>query len=342
MLSEVEARFPRLLAECCMDKKLELSSQLLLRAYQKMLLIRKFEEKVEQLYNARLIGGFCHLYIGQEAVAVGICECLERGDAVITSYRGHGLMLALGSDPCAVMAELCGRSGGYSGGKGGSMHMFDTEHGFYGGHGIVGAQVPIGTGLAFAFKYRNQRNVSVTLFGDGALNQGQVYESFNIAKLWNLPVLFIVENNQYALGTAVARGCSTPDSMCERGVSFGIPGKAVDGMSFIDVFQAVKEAVEYVKENSTPVLLEMKTYRYRGHSVSDPAQYRTREELQIYREKDCVSSLRQYILENKRADEEVIKSFDIETMDIVQKAIDFAQNSKEPGEEQLYTHVYAK
>src|SRR5271167_764092 len=255
-----------------------------LKALRDMLLIRRFEEKAGQLYGMGAIGGFCHLYIGQEAVVVGMQMALKPGDEVITGYRDHGHMIATGMDPKGVMAELTGRSHGYSKGKGGSMHMFSKEKGFFGGHGIVGAQVPLGTGLAFANKYRGNDAVSLTYFGDGAANQGQVYESFNMAELWKLPVVYIIENNQYAMGTSVARSSALTD-FSKRGVSFNIPGISVDGMDVEAVQAAGAEAMAYCRSGKGPIILEMKTYRYRGHSMSDPAKYRTKEEVAEVREK---------------------------------------------------------
>src|SRR5437763_11697709 len=262
----------------------EFSQEQELHAYRQMLLIRRFEEKAGQLYGMGLIGGFCHLYIGQEAVVIGMQMAIKPGDEVITGYRDHGHMLACGMDPKGVMAELTGRRGGYSKGKGGSMHMFSVEKGFFGGHGIVGAQVPLGTGLAFANRYRGNDNVSLTYFGDGAANQGQVYESFNMAELWKLPVVYIIENNQYAMGTAVDRSTAEVH-LYKRGASQNISGEAVDGMDVEAVYEAGQKAVAWAREGKGPYILEMKTYRYRGHSMSDPAKYRTREEVQQMREK---------------------------------------------------------
>jgi pyruvate dehydrogenase E1 component alpha subunit len=310
----------------------------LLQLYRDMLLIRRFEEKAGQMYGMGLIGGFCHLYIGQEAVVVGMQAAIRPGDAVITSYRDHGHMLACGMDPKGVMAELTGRSGGYSKGKGGSMHMFSREKAFYGGHGIVGAQVPIGAGLAFAAKYKGDGGLCLTYFGDGSANQGQVYEAFNMAALWKLPVVFIIENNQYAMGTSVQRSTATPE-LYRRGESFGIPGKPVDGMDVLAVKAAGDEATAYAREKG-PVLLEMKTYRYRGHSMSDPAKYRTREEVQkIRQERDPIDRLRDRLLEGGAADEARLKDLDREVKQIVTEAAEFAQHSPEPDPAELYTDV---
>ncbi|MDP6565930.1 MAG: pyruvate dehydrogenase (acetyl-transferring) E1 component subunit alpha [Alphaproteobacteria bacterium] len=307
--------------------------------YREMLLIRRFEEKAGQMYGMGLIGGFCHLYIGQEAVVVGMQAAIGEGDTVLTSYRDHGHMLACGMDAKGVMAELTGRAGGYSKGKGGSMHMFSRERNFYGGHGIVGAQVPIGTGLAFAHRYRETDRLSLTYFGDGSANQGQVYESFNMAALWQLPVVYIVENNQYAMGTAVGRA-SAQTELFRRGESMGIPGMQVDGMDVLKVRAAGDQAVKHVRAGKGPILLEMKTYRYRGHSMSDPAKYRTKEEVQRVRsERDPIDQLRENILEAGQADEAALKEIDREVKDIVTEAAEFAQQSPEPDPAELYTDV---
>ncbi len=310
-----------------------------LQFYRDMLLIRRFEEKAGQMYGMGLIGGFCHLYIGQEAVVTGIQATLLPGDSVITSYRDHGHMLACGMDAKGVMAELTGRIGGYSRGKGGSMHMFSREKSFYGGHGIVGAQVPIGAGLAFAHKYKNDGHISVTYFGDGSANQGQVYETFNMAALWELPVLFIIENNQYAMGTAVSRS-SAETELYKRAENIGIKGAQVDGMDVLAVKAAAEEAVAHVRAGKSPLLLEMKTYRYRGHSMSDPAKYRSKDEVQRVRaEQDPIDHLRDIILKKKFADEAALKEVDREIKEIVTEAAEFAQNSPEPDAEELFTDV---
>ena len=310
----------------------------LLHAWRDMLLIRRFEEKAGQLYGMGLIGGFCHLYIGQEAVVVGMQMCLEPGDQVITSYRDHGHMLATGMEARGVMAELTGRIGGYSKGKGGSMHMFSREKGFYGGHGIVGAQVSLGNGLAFANWYRGSRNVALAYFGEGASNQGQVYESFNLAALLKLPVVFIIENNKYGMGTAVERASASKD-LSKNGSPWGIPGEQVDGMSVASVKEAGERAVAHCRAGNGPYLLEMKTYRYRGHSMSDPAKYRTREEVQKMREQhDCIETARAALLAAGIAEAE-LKKLDDEVKAIVQDAADFAQTSPEPPESELWTDV---
>ena len=311
-----------------------------LAAFRDMLLIRRFEEKAGQLYGMGLIGGFCHLYIGQEAVVVGMQMTLKPGDGVITGYRDHGHMLACGMDPKGVMAELTGRRGGYSHGKGGSMHMFSAEKGFYGGHGIVGAQVPLGTGLAFASKYRGNDNVSLTYFGDGAANQGQVYESFNMAKLWKLPVIYIIENNQYGMGTSVARASATT-TLFKRGQSHDIPGDQVDGMDVRAVKAAGEKAVNWCRTGNGPIILEMRTYRYRGHSMSDPAKYRSKEEVdKIRSEHDPIEQVRQRLLSKKWANEEALKKVDTEVRAIVNEAAEFATNDAEPDPSELYTDVY--
>jgi pyruvate dehydrogenase E1 component alpha subunit len=307
-----------------------------------MLLIRRFEEKAGQLYGMGLIGGFCHLYIGQEAVAVGLQSALtEKLDSVITGYRDHGHMLACGMDPNGVMAELTGREGGYSKGKGGSMHMFSKEKHFYGGHGIVGAQVPLGAGLAFADKYKENGRVTFTYFGDGAANQGQVYETFNMAALWKLPVIFVIENNQYAMGTAQKRSTSTPE-LHTRGLAFGIPGETVDGMDVLAVKAASEKATAHCRAGKGPYILEIMTYRYRGHSMSDPAKYRTREEVQKMRdERDPIEHVRELILQGKHASEDELKSIDKEIKAIVNEAAEFSKESPEPALDELWTDIYA-
>jgi pyruvate dehydrogenase E1 component alpha subunit len=318
----------------------ELGKEQELKAYRDMLLIRRFEEKAGQMYGMGLIGGFCHLYIGQEAVVVGMQLALKDGDQVITGYRDHGHMLACGMDPKGVMAELTGRQHGYSKGKGGSMHMFSAEKGFFGGHGIVGAMVPLGTGLAFANRYRGNDHVSLTYFGDGAANQGQVYESFNMAKLWKLPVVYVIENNQYAMGTSLARASATTN-LSKRGASFDIPGEQVDGMDVRAVKAAGAKAVAWCRAGKGPYILEMLTYRYRGHSMSDPAKYRTREEVQKMRtEHDPIEQVRVRILEQKLGSEDDLKKIDAEVRDIVNQAAEFATNDPEPDVAELWTDVY--
>ncbi|PWS36146.1 pyruvate dehydrogenase (acetyl-transferring) E1 component subunit alpha [Falsiroseomonas bella] len=320
-------------------KEPAMSRDELLRAYRDMLLIRRFEEKAGQLYGMGLIGGFCHLYIGQEAVVVGLTMCTKPGDQVITSYRDHGHMLATGMEARGVMAELTGRIGGYSKGKGGSMHMFSREKGFYGGHGIVGAQVPLGAGLAFANWYRGNDNVAMTYFGEGASNQGQVYESLNLAALFKLPVIFVIENNKYGMGTSVERASASKD-LSKNGAPWGIPGEQVNGMDVIAVKEAGERAVAHCRAGNGPYLLEMKTYRYRGHSMSDPAKYRTREEVQKMREQsDCIDTARKLLLESYGVTEAELKVIDDEVKAIVQDSADFAQTSPEPDESELYTDI---
>ena len=313
----------------------------LLKFYRDMLLIRRFEERAGQLYGMGLIGGFCHLYIGQEAIAVGVQAIKEQGDQVITGYRDHGHMLACGMDPREVMAELTGRAGGSSKGKGGSMHMFSTEADFYGGHGIVGAQVALGTGLALANRYRDNKKVSFTYFGDGAANQGQVYESFNMARLWNLPVVYVIENNQYAMGTSLERS-SSETHMFKRGTSFRIPGEEVDGMDVLAVKAAAEKAIAHCRAGKGPYILEMMTYRYRGHSMSDPAKYRTREEVEkIKTEKDCIEHVRDLLTQGGLASDEDLKAIDREIKAIVNEAAEFSKESPEPALSELWTDIYA-
>ena len=313
--------------------------QQLLKAYRDMLLIRRFEEKAGQLYGMGLIGGFCHLYIGQEAVVVGMQMTLKDGDQIITGYRDHGHMLACGMDAKGVMAELTGRRDGYSRGKGGSMHMFSREKNFFGGHGIVGAQVSLGTGLAFANRYRGNDHVSLVYYGDGAANQGQVYESFNMAELWKLPVIYVVENNRYAMGTAVSRSSAQQD-FSKRGVSFNIPGEQVDGMDVRAVKAAGDNAVKWCREGNGPYILEMQTYRYRGHSMSDPAKYRTREEVEkIRHDQDPIEQVRQRLLGQKVPEDE-LKKIDADVRKIVAEAADFAIHDPEPDPAELWTDVY--
>ncbi|MBV6658976.1 MAG: pyruvate dehydrogenase (acetyl-transferring) E1 component subunit alpha [Devosiaceae bacterium] len=310
-----------------------------LHAYREMLLIRRFEEKAGQLYGMGLIGGFCHLYIGQEAVVIGMQMAMKEGDQVITGYRDHGHMLATGMESRGVMAELTGRQGGYSRGKGGSMHMFSREKQFFGGHGIVGAQVSLGTGLGFANKYREDSTVSVTYFGDGSANQGQVYESFNMAKLWDLPVVYIIENNKYAMGTSIERSSSTTD-LSQRGVSFGIPGEQVDGMDVRAVYAAGEKALAHARSGKGPYILEMLTYRYRGHSMSDPAKYRTKDEVQKMRaEHDPIEQVKVRLTEKGWASEDDLKAIDKDVRAIVTDAAEFSQNDPEPDPSELYTDI---
>ena len=319
--------------------KPQVSGEDLLKYYRQMLLIRRFEEKAGQLYGMGLIGGFCHLYIGQEAVVVGIQSVAKDVDTMVTSYRDHGHMLVAGMDPKGVMAELTGRRGGYSKGKGGSMHMFSREAGFFGGHGIVAAQVPIGTGLAFAHQYRKDDGISFTYFGEGASNQGQVAESFNMASLWKLPVLYVIENNQYAMGTSVERA-SAMTELYRRGDAFALAGAQVNGMNVLEVREAAEAAAAHCRSGKGPFVLEVKTYRYRGHSMSDPAKYRTKEEVaKVRKESDPIDQLRDVILTAKAADEEALKELDRDIKALVTEAAEFAQQSPEPEPEELYTDI---
>jgi len=321
------------------NRRYAADTKLLLHLYEQMLLIRRFEEKAGQLYGLGLIGGFCHLYIGQEAVAVGLQSALQEGkDSVITGYRDHGHMLAYGIDPKIIMAELTGRQAGISKGKGGSMHMFSTEHAFYGGHGIVGAQVALGGGLAFAHKYRDDGGLCLAYFGDGAANQGQVYETMNMASLWNLPIVFAIENNQYAMGTSVRRS-SAETEFYRRGTAFRIPGMDVNGMDVLEVRQAAEIAFGHVRDGGGPVLMELNTYRYRGHSMSDPAKYRTREEVQGVRDtSDPIEGAKADLL-RMGVEEDKLKDIDKRIKAHVAEAADFAETSPEPSPDELYTDV---
>jgi pyruvate dehydrogenase E1 component alpha subunit len=316
-----------------------LSKEEELHAYREMLLIRRFEEKAGQMYGMGLIGGFCHLYIGQEAVVVGMQMASQDGDQVITGYRDHGHMLVTGMDPKGVLAELTGRQGGYSRGKGGSMHMFSKEKHFYGGHGIVAAQVPLGTGIAFANRYRDEARVSMVYMGDGAANQGQVYESFNMAALWKLPVVYVIENNRYAMGTSVTRSAAQSD-FSKRGLSFGIPGEQVDGMDIRAVRDAGERALEHARSGEGPFILEMLTYRYRGHSMSDPAKYRTKDEVTRMREeRDPIEQVRRRLIGEFKVPEDELKSIDGGIRKIVNEAADFATNDAEPDPSELFTDI---
>ena len=322
-------------------EKSNVSKEELLKFYREMLLIRRFEEKAGQLYGMGLIGGFCHLYIGQEAVVVGLEACTKEGDKRITSYRDHGHMLACGMEANGVMAELTGRSGGYSHGKGGSMHMFSREKHFYGGHGIVGAQVPLGAGLAFADRYKGNDNVTFAYFGDGASNQGQVYETYNMAELWSLPVIFVIENNHYAMGTSQARSTKST-TLFGRGLAYGIPGEQVDGMDVLAVKEAGAKAVAHCRAGKGPYILEMMTYRYRGHSMSDPAKYRTREEVEKMKsEKDAIEHVRDLLLNAGLASDEDLKAIDKSIKEVVNASAEFAKESPEPALSELWTDIYA-
>ncbi|GGC21123.1 pyruvate dehydrogenase E1 component subunit alpha [Novosphingobium marinum] len=321
------------------DPRFEAGKEQLLEFYEQMLLIRRFEERAGQLYGLGLIGGFCHLYIGQEAVAVGLQSALDGDkDSVITGYRDHGHMLAYGIDPKVIMAELTGRQSGISKGKGGSMHMFSVEHRFYGGHGIVGAQVPLGAGLAFAHRYRDDGGICMAYFGDGAANQGQVYETFNMASLWKLPIVFVIENNGYAMGTAVKRS-SAETEFYRRGTAFRIPGMDVDGMDVLKVRQAAEVAIDFVRKGNGPILMELNTYRYRGHSMSDPAKYRTRDEVKAMREtRDPIEAAKKELVE-MGVPEDDLKKLDKEVRARIAEAADFAESSPEPDMSELYTDV---
>ena len=310
-----------------------------IKMYSYMLKIRRFEERASQLYGMGHIGGFCHLYIGQEAVVVGVLMTIEKNDSVVTTYRDHGHMIARGLDPKRIMAELTGREDGYSAGKGGSMHMFSKENNFYGGHGIVGAQVPIGTGIAFTHKYNNEKNICRTYIGDGAMNNGQVFEAFNLAALWKLPVLYIIENNKYGMGTSVDRAAAGLD-LYKRGEAFGIPGEKVDGMNIFKVIDAADRAGKYVREGNGPYIIEVQTYRYRGHSMSDPAKYRTKEELDNYKETDPIEIVKKEMIEKKFASEKEIEKINKDTLEEIKNAADFALKSNYPNDSELYTDVY--
>ncbi len=313
---------------------------LIAQLYHTMLLIRRFEERAGQMYGMGLIGGFCHLYIGQEAVVTGLQAAAKPSDTVVTTYRDHGHMLATGMDPKGVLAELTGRAGGYSKGKGGSMHMFSREKNFFGGHGIVGASVPIGAGIAFAHKYLGEEACCLTYFGEGALNQGQVYETFNMAALWQLPVIFVIENNRYGMGTSVERAAAHAQELYHRGQAYGIPGQQVDGMNVLAIYEAGKDVIAKVKAGEGPHIMEMQTYRYRGHSMSDPAKYRTREEVQKYRgERDPIENLKHRILEARMMTEDDLKAMDKVVKEEVADAADFAQSSPEPDPAELWTEV---
>ena len=320
------------------EPKMNYDLNLLQDMYKKMLLIRRFEEKAGQLYGMGQIGGFCHLYIGQEAVVVGIQSAQIDGDSIVTSYRDHGHMLACDMDPKGVMAELTGRKDGYSKGKGGSMHMFSREKGFFGGHGIVAAQVPIGAGLAFSHKYNGNKNVSITYFGDGAANQGQVYESYNIASLWRLPVVFVIENNKYGMGTSVNRS-SAGENLSDRGKPYGIMSEIVDGMDILAVREAAIRAIDYCRSGKGPYILEMKTYRYRGHSMSDPAKYRTRDEVdKIRKTSDPIENIKS-LLNKMGVEDKTLKDIDTDIKSVIAEAAKFAQDSPEPSEDELFTDI---
>ena len=319
--------------------KKKLNKENYITIYKKMLQIRRFEERAAQLYGLGHIGGFCHLYIGQEAVVVGVLMTIEKNDSVVTTYRDHGHMIARGLEPKKIMAELTGRRNGYSGGKGGSMHMFSKDNNFYGGHGIVGAQVPIGTGIAFTHKYRNQKNICRTYIGDGAMNNGQVFEAFNLASLWRLPALYIIENNMYGMGTSVNRA-SAGSELYKRGEAFSIKGNIVDGMDVFKVVAAAQEAGDYVRSGKGPYILEVQTYRYRGHSMSDPAKYRTKEELNSYKSNDPIEIASQVILKKKIASKKNLEVINKEIIQEIKDAAEYALDSPFPEDEELFTNVY--
>ena len=310
-----------------------------LKIHKYMFRIRRFEERAAQLYGMGHIGGFCHLYIGQEAVVVGVLMTIEKNDSVVTTYRDHGHMIARGLEPKKIMSELTGRSTGYSGGKGGSMHMFSKENNFYGGHGIVGAQVPIGTGIAFSHKYLNQKNICRTYIGDGAMNNGQVFEAFNLASLWNLPVLYIIENNMYGMGTAVDRAAAG-SALYKRGEAFGIKGKVVDGMNVFKVIDAAQKAGDYVRAGKGPYILEVQTYRYKGHSMSDPARYRSKEELDSYKSNDPLDIISKEIIKRKFLTKKQLEKINKDIIQEIKEAAEFALDSPFPFDEDLYTNVY--
>jgi pyruvate dehydrogenase E1 component alpha subunit len=319
--------------------KKKLKKEEFLKIYKYMLRIRRFEERAAQLYGMGHIGGFCHLYIGQEAVVVGVLMTIEQNDSVVTTYRDHGHMIARGLDPKKIMSELTGRSSGYSGGKGGSMHMFSKKNNFYGGHGIVGAQVPIGTGIAFSHKYLNQKNICRTYIGDGAMNNGQVFEAFNLAALWHLPVLYIIENNMYGMGTAVDRAAAGSE-LYKRGEAFGIKGEIIDGMNVFKVIEAAQRAGDYVRSGNGPYILEVQTYRYRGHSMSDPAKYRTKEELDSYKSNDPLDIVSNEMIKKKFVSDKELEKINKKIILEIKEAADFALNSPFPSEDDLYTNVY--
>lgn len=323
------------------SKGTTLSKTQYLNAYKEMLLIRRFEEKCGQLYGMGQIAGFCHLYIGQEAVITGLFLAKEKGDSTVTSYRDHAHIILSGTHPKNVLAELTGKATGCSSGKGGSMHLFDIPNKFYGGHGIVGAQVPIGTGLAFAEKYNNTKNICFTFMGDGAVNQGQVYEAFNMAALWKLPVIYIIENNEYSMGTSVKRSTAMTE-LYKKGISFGIEGTRVNGMDLDEVYSAVLDATKKVRSGLGPQILEMKTYRYRGHSMSDPAKYRSKEEVESYKNLDPISILENRLMKEFKIKEDEIKDIEKEIKSIIAECVEFSENSPAPDESELMTQVFVE
>ncbi len=325
-----------------MNKKINnsFSNDQLLKFYEKMFLIRKFEEKAAQLYGAGKIGGFCHLYIGQEAVVIGILSSINSEDTVITAYRDHGHILARGVDPKSVMSELTGRMDGISKGKGGSMHMFSKSNRFYGGHGIVGAQVPLGVGIGFAHKYRNEKKISRVYLGDGAMSNGQVFEAFNLASLWELPVLFIIENNKYGMGTSIGRSAAG-NELFDRATVFGIKGEKVDGMNFFTVSDAAIRARDYINNNSKPYIIEMDTYRFRGHSMSDPGLYRTKDEVNKMKEIDPVLVMKETLLKEYKLEEDTIKEIESDIKRQIKDVEKFSLESPLPDIKELFTEVYS-
>ena len=319
----------------------KVSKETYLSWYESMLLQRKFEEKEGQMYGQQKIRGFCHLYIGMEAVSAGIVSAIRPEDVVITAYRDHGIALAKGLSAKSCMAELFGKVTGCSRGKGGSMHFFSEEHRFYGGHGIVGAQISLGAGIAFAEKYKGTDNICVCMFGDGAVHQGVLHETFNMAKLWDLPVIFVCENNGYAMGTSVKRSSSLLD-IYKKGEAYDIPCEPVDGMSVEAVHEAVSKAAKHLREGKGPYFLEVRTYRYKGHSVSDPAKYRTKEEVESYKQKDPIEMVRKTILKEEMADERWFDEQKDKIRAEIEEAIVFAEQSPYPDESELYTDIYAE
>jgi pyruvate dehydrogenase E1 component alpha subunit len=322
-------------------KKLQHSKERYLFWFENMLLQRRFEEKAGQLYGQQKIRGFCHLYIGQEACSSGAVTALKEGDKYITAYRDHGIPLALGTSPNAIMAELYGKKTGTTKGKGGSMHIFDKEKGFVGGHGIVGAQIPLGAGIAFAEKYNKTGNLCICYFGDGAIRQGAFHEALNMAMSWKLPVIFVVENNGYAMGTSVARSSNVTE-LYTLGEAYDIPSEPVDGMSVEAIHEAVERASERARKGEGPTFLEFRTYRYRGHSMSDPQKYRSKEEVEEYKHRDPIEQIRAVILDNKLASEEELENIDKKIKDIVAESVQFAEESEFPDPKEAYTDVYVE
>ena len=321
--------------------KLQHSKERYMFWFENMLLQRRFEEKAGQLYGQQKIRGFCHLYIGQEACSSGAATALTKGDKYITAYRDHGIPLALGTDPKAIMAELYGKKTGTTKGKGGSMHIFDKENGFVGGHGIVGAQIPLGAGIAFAEKYNKTGKLCICYFGDGAIRQGAFHEALNMAMTWKLPVIFVVENNGYAMGTSVARSSNVTE-LYTLGEAYDIPSEPVDGMSVEAIHEAVSRAAERARKGDGPTFLEFRTYRYRGHSMSDPQKYRSKEEVEEYKHRDPIEQIRAVILDNNLATTEDLEAIDKKVKEIVAESVQFAEDSDFPDASEAYTDVYAE